>query len=752
MGKTCTDGISGDILVMALAKRRPLKGYRITKPQLFHIACRIQALDLYQEPMRIQGAPKAPLQISEARLRWKTACVFPDFKFIHLNPPGTLKRVCMTDGDEVAPVRKERTTKAVPVGETWRTTSPGLPSPKGLSGYFEPHNEYGLENNVTFIVQNYHQANSRTPLELNPHQNQICGAWVEVFPAIPVNAGRPFLKSAITTFATSIRCHTVKPEFRKSPISQVYFSALKRLGLAIEEAKGVFRVEHCIAIMCLAVTDDLLANLAPTHQLRQDLQDFLQSLQEWELTTQLHTSSPLSWTSSVAGEALPAIAETLWFPDIMTANSLTHYWAFKIIAKTHLDKVNAALYTLEAEPFIIEPASDTEESTADLAEMICNSMSYLTQPGAPLHHAGSAFFTLPTALAVFQKEPTRYSRLFLLSLVAGKPASISHALSFSHSPPTPSILQSAPFQLPGFDTASPDASALSKPRPRIGKVTASFGPEDPTYEAAISSHKTHDAIHNYPHFILRERILHGLWSKHAFLLTILGAELAKPQEERLEWLFWHDRDTMIMNPNIPLEIFLPPSAAAAARTTTAPRKRKDDKKENVDAKTSSKDIKMILTNDRNGLNNGVFFLRVSTWAVEYLAAALSYPEYEPDVKLKYSEQSAMEQVSLRPRFAPAIVHVPQRWFNGFPPSAKDPQKPAAARPGSLLIHFASNRDGKRPERMAKWGRVLGEVGNEWDVPLNGTRYGMEIEEFWERLGRGDDEGEVCEDIGGRAWG
>lgn len=155
---------------------------------------------------------------------------------------------------------------------------------------------------------------------------------------------------------------------------------------------------------------DLLANLAPTHQLRQDLQDFLQSLQEWELTTQLHTSSPLSWTSSVAGEALPAIAETLWFPDIMTANSLTHYWAFKIIAKTHLDKVNAALYTLEAEPFIIEPASDTEESTADLAEMICNSMSYLTQPGAPLHHAGSAFFTLPTALAVFQKEPTRYSR------------------------------------------------------------------------------------------------------------------------------------------------------------------------------------------------------------------------------------------------------------------------------------------------------------------------------------------------------
>merc|ERR1712137_586157 len=303
------------------------------------------------------------------------------------------------------------------------------------------------------------------------------------------------------------------------------------------------------------------------------------------------------------------------------------------------------------------------------------------------------------------------------------------------------VLQSTPFQQPGYsDTASPDTSSLSQPWPRIGKVTASFGPQDPTYEVAISSHKAHDAIHNYPHFILRERILHGLWSKHAFLLTIFGAELAKPEEERLEWLFWHDRDTMIMNPNIPLEIFLPPPAS---------RKYNADKAENASVKTSFKDINMLLTNDRNGLNNGVFFLRVSTWAVEYLAAALSYREYEPDVKLKYSEQSAMEQVSLRPRFAPAIVHVPQRWFNGFPPSAKHPAKPAAARPGSLLIHFASNRDGKRPQRMEKWGRVLGEEGNEWDVPLNETRYVPEIEEFWERIGRGEDEEGIYGDIGGR---
>jgi hypothetical protein len=114
-------------------------------------------------------------------------------------------------------------------------------------------------------------------------------------------------------------------------------------------------------------------------------------------------------------------------------------------------------------------------------------------------------------------------------------------------------------------------------------------------------------------------MLPGLWSKHAFLLTILGAELAKPAAERLEWLFWHDRDTILMNPNVPLEVFLPPN----------------------------QDVNLVVTNDRHGLNNGVFLVRVNEWAVRLFAAALSLKEYNPDIQLKYSEQSAMEETIKR---------------------------------------------------------------------------------------------------------
>lgn len=151
----------------------------------------------------------------------------------------------------------------------------------------------------------------------------------------------------------------------------------------------------------------------------------------------------------------------------------------------------------------------------------------------------------------------------------------------------------------------------------IGKVTASFGPRDPVYESAILSHKPHNELHGYPHFILRKQMLAGLWTKHACLLTIIGAELAKPASQRLKWLFWHDRDVILMNPHISLDVFLPPEPEFGH-------------------------VNLLVTRDRNGLNNGVFFVRVSEWSLKMFASALSVREYVPEAVLKYTEQSGME--------------------------------------------------------------------------------------------------------------
>jgi hypothetical protein len=179
-------------------------------------------------------------------------------------------------------------------------------------------------------------------------------------------------------------------------------------------------------------------------------------------------------------------------------------------------------------------------------------------------------------------------------------------------------------ELPAAPIAKAPSPSSKPPFPKFGKITATFGEPDPPYENAIASHNLHNQIHGYPHFILREQMLRGLWSKHAYILTIIGNELAKPENERLKWVLWHDRDTVLMNPQLPLDIFVPPSPAFDH-------------------------IHMLVTNDRNGLNNGVFLCRVSGASFKFFASALSIREYQPEIQLKYTEQSGMEEVIKRVR-------------------------------------------------------------------------------------------------------
>jgi hypothetical protein len=188
----------------------------------------------------------------------------------------------------------------------------------------------------------------------------------------------------------------------------------------------------------------------------------------------------------------------------------------------------------------------------------------------------------------------------------------------------------SPVVLPASPTARLPSSTSKSSFPKFGKITATFGEPDPPYENAIASHNLHNEIHGYPHFVLRERMLRGLWSKHAYILTIIGKELAKPENERLKWVLWHDRDTVLMNPQIPLDIFVPPEPAF-------------------------NHIHMVVTEDKNGLNNGVFLCRVSGASFKFFASTLSIREYQPEVQLKYTEQSGMEEVIKRVRSPHPLV-------------------------------------------------------------------------------------------------
>jgi mannan polymerase II complex MNN10 subunit len=63
----------------------------------------------------------------------------------------------------------------------------------------------------------------------------------------------------------------------------------------------------------------------------------------------------------------------------------------------------------------------------------------------------------------------------------------------------------------------------------------------PAYERAQLGHIEHNSIHGYPEFVLRKALTTDIWSKPAYLLSIILEELAKPAREHLEWLLYVSR-------------------------------------------------------------------------------------------------------------------------------------------------------------------------------------------------------------------
>jgi hypothetical protein len=106
---------------------------------------------------------------------------------------------------------------------------------------------------------------------------------------------------------------------------------------------------------------------------------------------------------------------------------------------------------------------------------------------------------------------------------------------------------------------------------RIGTITMLYGEPDEVYERALQSHKRHCRRKGYPMHVLSQNVFGSFWNKQYYLLSVVMQELAKRPSERVHWFMynssifavlrsrWYDGDTIVLNPRIPVEIFLPPA-------------------------------------------------------------------------------------------------------------------------------------------------------------------------------------------------
>ena len=250
---------------------------------------------------------------------------------------------------------------------------------------------------------------------------------------------------------------------------------------------------------------------------------------------------------------------------------------------------------------------------------------------------------------------------------------------------------------------SPDRDNLGV-RTRVGKCTIILYGAG-IYERSVRSHEAHDRMHGYPLHVLRHGLMDDVWSKPAYILSILLRELARPEDERLQWLLWVDADTILLNPYIAIETFLPPSP-------------------------EFDDVHLLVSNDWNGLNNGVFPIRVNQWAVDLFSAIVAYRQFRPDDPLVFRDQSAMDTLLHEPKFEAHAVEAPQRWFNAYQGEHNETLQPFQVRRGDFLVHFAGVGD--RNERMSYWLERAEAHLPEWEMEIQHTTYPAEVRDFWQQ--------------------
>ena len=310
-------------------------------------------------------------------------------------------------------------------------------------------------------------------------------------------------------------------------------------------------------------------------------------------------------------------------------------------------------------------------------------------------------------------------------------------------------------------TTVPEPKA-ERPMARVAKVGVAVNALDiPVVHRAFKTHQFHNDLHGYPHYIADREVVSdlidndrmkrgsGAYTKPAYLLAIIIAELLKPEDERLQWIFWFDGDTMILNPSTKLETFLPPNSSDVLN-----------------------DVHLVISANWDGLNSGAFALRVHPWTASMLSGVLAYPMYEKErtKKDRFRDQSAFQFLLTNgesPLARDPMMHlnhwakVPMRWFNSLPVNnafyadgkwlfshqmtpemfdngttdvyddGRDGKiQPWKVMQGDMLVHFAGTK-GVRDSWMAPWLDRAEALLPEWNNPNQTRKLQIETAQYWE---------------------
>lgn len=180
---------------------------------------------------------------------------------------------------------------------------------------------------------------------------------------------------------------------------------------------------------------------------------------------------------------------------------------------------------------------------------------------------------------------------------------------------------------------------------------------DAAYNASVQEKTTYCACHGYDFHVVTDSVegRNAGWNRFPALLSLF---------HQYDWVFHVDLDTVILDHSVRLEEFLDPSHD------------------------------LIIGVDDNGINNGVFLMRSSTWNRMLLAEAWTLTN-EPTSSYWY-EQAALMRLMKQDGVRNHMKLVPQEQFNSYLSGTTLTPRSGGKKP--FLVHFAGRGD--------KWEMVL----------------------------------------------
>ena len=141
-------------------------------------------------------------------------------------------------------------------------------------------------------------------------------------------------------------------------------------------------------------------------------------------------------------------------------------------------------------------------------------------------------------------------------------------------------------------------------------------------------------------------------------------------------------------------------------------------------------IHFLATKDHNGLNSGMFFIRVDPWSIDFLTQTIAFPSYNPGLDLGVSmDQMAMSYLLNNSYFEEHALFMPRPWFNAY-----EFHHGFEGHQGDLLVHFPG-LEADRWDHMRGWIQVVGDRRKKkaWEVQPSNTEYPSKVVAYWSMI-------------------